>query len=203
MQKSSLLALVATPLLAISTAMAGEGKVDLNGVSSGTYGLDKGHGYIMMTYEHQGYSSPYLRFVGFDADLTLDANNPLKSSVSVNIDPATVDSGVEKFDQHLVSADFFDVENHKEISFVSTKLELTGDNVGVMTGDLTIKGITKPVTLDVKLNKADFAQRANTNKIGFSAKGQVKRSDFDLGLYVPYVGDAVDIIIETEFEQQK
>ncbi len=191
---------------ATSDAEAIEAKSTANAifgpVTSGTYSLDKGHGYITMTYDHQGYSKPYIRFVGFDAELNLNVESPLESSVTVDIDPATIDTGVPAFDDHLKSADIFDVATHSEISFVSTKLEMTGDKTGKMTGDLTMKGITKPVTLDVVLNKADFYKRGNTNKIGFSAKASLMRSEWDLGFAVPFVGDQVDLIIETEFLQK-
>ncbi len=190
---------------ATETIVAEVQKIDtgsgFSAVPSGAYALDKGHGYIMMTYNHQGYSSPYVRFVGFDANLTLDVDNPTNSGVTVAIDPATIDSGVERFDNHLRSDEIFDVANHPEITFVSTALAATGDNTGTLTGDLTIKGNTKSVTLDVTFNKADLG-REGKGKVGFSARGSVLRSDFGVDIYTPYVGDEVDLIIETEFVQQ-
>ncbi len=171
------------------------------GAPSGAYMLDKGHGYILMSYNHQGYSRPELRLVGFDSTLNWNQDDPTASSVSVNIDPATIDSGVPKFDDHLRADDFFDVANNPSITFKSTKLTTSSATSGQMVGDLTIKGITKPVTLDVKFNKAGPA-RGGGSKLGFSAKGQIMRSDFDLGAYVPNVGNEVDILIQVEYDMK-
>ena len=184
---------------AASTEAAAASTAAITGVPSGTYNIEPTHAYITFTYDHQGYSKPYLRFDAFTADLELDVEDPAASSVSVVIDAASINSNVTAFDEHLNSPDFFDTAQFPEITFVSTDLEVTGENTGVMTGDLTAKGITKPVTLDVTFNKAGFYDRANRYKIGFSARGTLMRSDWNLGLYVPYVGDKVDLVIETEF----
>lgn len=171
----------------------------LAGISTGVYNVDPTHGYITFSYDHQGYSRPYLRFRKFSATLNLNAENPANSSVSVVIDAKSIDSGVDVFDGHLNSPDFFDTETFPQITFVSTGLEITGKSSGKMTGNLTAKGITKPLTLDVTFNKADFSARDKKYKIGFSAQGKILRSDWDLGRYVPYVGDEIELIIETEF----
>ena len=164
---------------------------------------DAGHRYITFTYDHQGYSSPYVRWRDWEGELNWNAENPEQSSISVTIDAASVDSGVDAFDDHLKSADFFEVETHPSITFVSTSVEKTGAGTGKITGDLTIKNITKPVVIDTKFNKAAFNERGQVHKIGFSGKAKVLRSDFDVDLAVPFVGDEVTIIIETEFEEAK
>jgi len=91
------------------------------------------------------------------------------------------------------------VENHPEITFVSTNVEKTGDTTGKITGDLTIKGVTKPTMLDVVFNQGAFDERNNRYKLGFSGKTTVKRSDYGVDLYAPTVSDEVEIVIETEF----
>lgn len=169
------------------------------GAISGEYQTDPEHRYITFNYVHQGYSKPYLRWRDWDATLDWNAADPAASSVVVTIDANSIDSGVDRFDGHLRSDDFFDVENHPEITFKSTDLNVTGDDTGTMTGDLTVKGITKPVTLDVKLNRSAFEERAGAYKIGFSATGVVKRSDFDVDAYTPFVSDDVNLNIEAEF----
>lgn len=166
---------------------------------SGVYEDDEKHRYITFTYSHFGFSNPYLRWRDWDATLNWDEDAPENSTINVVIDAASIDSGVDVFDGHLKGENFFDVSNHPEITFVSTGVEKTGENSGTVTGDLTIKGITKPVTLDVQLNNASFDERRNQYKIGFSATAQVKRSDFDVDAYAPGVSDEVDIIIEAEF----
>ena len=175
--------------------------VDLSGAPSGVYTADQGHRYITFTYDHQGYSAPFLRWRSWDATLNWNAEDPTKSTVSVTIDAASIDSGVEAFDAHLKSDDFFDVENYPTISFVSTGIERTGADTGLITGDLTIKETTKPVVVEAKFNKGAFNQRSEAHKIGFSGKAEVLRSDFDVDLAVPFVGDAVTLIIEVEFDE--
>jgi len=177
-------------------------KVDLSAAPSGAYTIDKGHGYITFTYLHQGYSKPYVRWRDWDSTLNWNLENPSLSTVSVAINASSIDSGVDKFDDHLKSADFFEVETYPTINFASTSMTTTGPNTGTMTGDLTIKNTTKPVTLEVTFNKAG-EMRGGGNKIGFSATGSVKRSDFGVDLYVPYVGDDVDLVIEVEYEKSE
>jgi len=166
---------------------------------AGIYKSEETHAYITFQYLHQGYARPTLRWNEFDATIDLNPSNPTDSKLSVTIDAASIDSGVERFDQHLVSADFFDVENHSEITFVSTSLSQTVTGSGTLNGMLTMKGISKPVTLDVKLNKVGEHFQTKKPIIGISASTQIKRSEWDLGLYTPLVGDEVDISIEIEF----
>ena len=90
----------------------------------------------------------------------------------------------------------FDIESD---SIVSTNVEKTGANTGKINGDLTIKGITKPVTLDVTFRKGAYEERGNVYKLGFSGKTEINRSEWGLGAYVPVVSDEVDIVIETEW----
>ena len=146
-----------------------------------------------------GYSNPWLRWRDWDAILEWNAEDPSASSISVVIDTASIDSGVDVFDGHLKSDLFFDVENHSQITFASTGLAAIDDKTGTMTGDLTIMDVTKPVTLDVVFNNAGFSERDGIYKLGFSAKTSVNRSDFGLDYAVPYVSDKVDITIEAEF----
>lgn len=175
--------------------------VDVSGAISGEYKNDKGHGYITFTYSHLDYSNPFLRWRDWDATLDWNAEDPTKSSVAVEIDVNSIDSGVDAFDDHLRASDFFDVAEHPKITFQSTEIVDNGDGMGTMTGDLTIKGITKPVTLFVTFNKAGLEQNWKKYKIGFSARGSVNRSEFDVGAYTPFVSDRVDLIIEAEFDK--
>jgi len=170
---------------------------------AGTYVEDDAHAYINFTYDHQGYSSPYLRFNDFAVVVDYNPEEITASTVNVTINAASIDSGVERFDDHLNSADFFETETYPEITFVSTGLTQETETTGTLTGDLTIKGITKPVTLDVTLNKIGTTMQGDTPKMGLSAKGTVLRSDFDVDAYVPYVSDEVDLIIEVELEKSE
>lgn len=169
---------------------------------SGEYIMDKTHGYVVFSYDHLGFSKPILRFDDIDAVLTLDSTDPTQSKVSVKIDPASINSGVARFDEHLVGEDFFNVAKFPTITFESSDLSQLSSSKGTLTGNLTMKGITKPVTLNVTLNKAGENFRSGNPQAGFSAKGTLNRSDFDLGAYVPNVSDAVELIIEAEFGKQ-
>ena len=163
------------------------------------YKTDPKHRYITFSYSHFGYSDPWVRWRDWDATLDWNAEDPAASSVSVVINAASVDSGVDEFDGHLKGERFFDVENHPEITFVSTSVEKTGDTTGKIIGDLTIKGVTNSETLDVVFNNGDFDQRKNAHKLGFSGKTTVKRSDYDVDFLAPGVSDEVEIVIEVEF----
>ncbi len=130
--------------------------------------------------------------------LNLNQDDVTASKLMVSIDPASIDSGVEKFDDHLKSDDFFDIATHSDISFNATGIEMTGENTMTITGDLTMKGITKPITLDATVNKAANHPMRKTPTIGISASGKLMRSDWDLGRYAPNVGDEVTLNIQVE-----
>jgi len=177
--------------------------VDISGAVPGVYKSEATHAYITFQYLHQGYARPTLRWNEFDATVNLDPSSPTDSTLSVTIDAASIDSGVTKFDEHLVSGDFFDVANHPEITFSSTSLNQIAVGTGKVMGELTMKGITKPVELDVVLNKVGENFRSKKPMLGISAKTQIKRSEWDLGQYTPLVGDDVDISIEVEFIKEE
>jgi len=170
-----------------------------------TYQFDKGHTQIRISWNHLGLSEQSALFRDYSGSVTFDQADVANSAVEMTIDPASVDTGVPKFDEHLKSGDFFNVEQHAEVTFKTTEVVQTGPNTGRMTGDLTIKGITRPVTLDVTLNFAGdhplaaFSDKYKGRKAaGFKATGRVLRSEFDLGRNAPLVSDWVDIEINTE-----
>ena len=169
------------------------------GIPSGTYAMDKEHGYVTFSYSHMGLSNPQLRFRDIDASVTLDADNLENSSVSATINSASIDSGVDRFDDHLNSDGWFNTAAHPEISFKSTSFTRAGQMTGQMTGDMTIMGVTKPVTFDVTLLKAFDHPMKKSPYMGLEGRGTLKRSDFGLGKYVPNVGDEVTIVISGEF----
>lgn len=181
-------------------AAAAAAPVDLSAAKAGVYVADFKHRHILFSYDHQGFSTSYVRWRDWTGELVWDPADPEKSTVSVTIDAGKVDSGVDIFDEHLRGEKFFDTAKHPTITFKSAKLKRKGANAGVMTGDLTIKNVTKPVTLDVVINKAAYSAQQKMSKLGFSAKGVVKRSDWGLDVAIPFVGDEVTITIEAEFE---
>lgn len=171
---------------------------DLSDVPSGEYTLDTSHGYITFTYSHLGFSNPRVGFNSFDTVLELDSNNPENSTVEVTIDASSIDSRVAEFNEHLNGADFFNTAEFPEITFKSTRVEATGDNTFNVTGDLTILGTTKPVTLLTTINKAAEHPMRNVPTVGVSASTRLMRSEWGLGAYVPAVSDEVELSIEVE-----
>ena len=174
----------------------------LSSLPAGTYRLEPTHAYITLSYSHLGFSNPILRFTEFDATAELNPDDPAASTLSVTIDPASIDSAVEKFDEHLKSPDMFDVANHPEITFVATDIAVEGGSTGTLTGDLTMKGVTKPVTLDVTLNGAGEHPMNGADTFGISATGTLDRTEWDLGYAAPNVGEQVDLRIEAEFQRE-
>jgi polyisoprenoid-binding protein YceI len=163
------------------------------------YTFEPTHSQVNFTYMHLGLSqqTQQLRTVG--GTLMLDAEDLTKSSVDVTIDMNSIDTGVAKFDEHLKSADFFDTAQFPTATFKSTAVEKAGDNKLKVAGDLTLHGVTRPVVLDVTVNKLGEHPMAKKPAAGFNATTTVKRSDFGLGGYVPAVGDEVAISIASEF----
>lgn len=173
--------------------------VNLSIAESGIYSTDPRHAYITFSYNHQGMSNPHIRWRSWTGELDWVADDPTASSITVVIEAASIDSGVDIFDAHLRSPNFFDVEAYPQISFVSTSIERTGPNTGAISGDLTIKGNTRQVTIDAIVNGTAHDPDNNVYKLGFSGTASVKRSDFGVDAYVPYVSDEVDIAIDAEF----
>lgn len=167
-------------------------------VRAGAYTLDKAHAKIIWSASHFGFSTYYGEFTDFDAKLNLDPANPANSKLAVTVQTASVNGHNEALEKHLQSADFFDVAKHPTATFVSTKVVPTSATTADVTGDFTLLGVTKPLTLKVTFNKAG-ENMAKTYVAGFSAEGVVKRSDFGMNYAVPGVSDDVKLTISGEF----
>lgn len=167
--------------------------------ASGTYTLDPNHTQVRATWNHLGLSRPGATFGGMSGTIAIDTANPANSSVNVRIPLSGMDSGVDAFDEHLRSADFFDTAAHPEATFVSRSVQFTGlGSAFTVNGDLTIKGITKPVVLHAVLNGAGTHPMAKVPAAGFSAKARIKRSDFGVDMAAPMVSDDVELNITAE-----
>jgi len=171
-------------------------------VKAGTYAVEPTHAKVVYAISHLGFSTYYGTFPKLSGTLVLDPADPSRSKVDITIDVAAVDSNDDKLDAHLRAADFFETDKYPTATFRSTKVERTGDKTARITGDLTLKGVTKPVTLDATFNQAGPNPLSKVYTIGFDATGTVKRSDWGITTYVPAVGDAVELRIGAEFVMQ-
>lgn len=166
------------------------------------YKLDPNHTVVLASWNHFGYSHPTANFGQVDGTLAYDAEDVTKSSVEVTLPLAGLDTFVPKLDEHLKSADFFDAAKYPAITFKSTMVHDMGGGKLTIMGDLTVHGVTKPVTLDATLNKAAFNPMFKADVIGFDATTTIKRSEFGVGAYVPNVGDEIAIRITTEAQSK-
>jgi len=162
------------------------------------YVLDPSHSQIVFNYTHLGFSTTTGMFSGFEGKIMFDAEDAAASSVTVSFPTDTLFTGWDARTAHFLTADFFDAEVNPEISFKSTGIEVTGDNTGKITGDLTINGITKSIVLDATMTQMGEHPMEKKPWVGFDATTTVKRSDFDMGMYAPYVSDDVAISISIE-----
>ena len=177
-------------LLAFSSAMA----------EPVAYEFDLTHTEVSASWVHQGYSRQSLQFTDFDGTLDLDLETPADSTVDITfnlISGMWVGAHHERFITHLNSGDFFDTAVTPTAHFVGTSFETEDGETGVMTGDLTMNGLTHPVSLEVTLNNAGETQDGRS-KLGFTATGSLLRSDWDMGFAVPYVSDEIQLFISTE-----
>jgi len=163
-----------------------------------TYKLDPSHTNVLASWNHFGFSNPSANFGQADGTLVYDAANVSKSSVQVTLPLTGLSALADQFYDHLTGDKWFDAAKYPTATFKSTKVEAAGEGKLKVTGDLTIKGITKPVVLDVTLNKAGEHPMKKVPAIGFDATATVKRSDFGVGAYAPMVSDEVALKITTE-----
>ncbi len=171
------------------------------GIPAGTYAVDKSHTYLTFSYLHQGLSFPLLRIGGIDGELELDPAALEKTQVSIVADAASIKTNTAFFDKELTSPKFFNAVKFPHIAYVADSYEAINESEGALSGQVTIRGITKPLILAVKINGAMVNPITSKPVIGLSASGYVQRSDFGLDRFIPAVADRVDLRIEVEFEQ--
>ncbi len=181
-----------------------------------TYKIDPTHASITWRVNHFGLSNYTARFKNFDATLTFNPADVAANAVEATIDPASVetdypgdykaghaDSPYASWNEDLAkNPQWFNATAHPLITFKSTAATQTSPTTGTLTGDLTFLGVTKPVTLDVTYNGvAQMPWAPDQDKIGFSAKTTLKRSDFGMAAYIPNIADDVEVVIEAEFAE--
>lgn len=169
-------------------------------VLAGAYDLDSAHGKITWSVDHMGFSTYKGQFVNVDADLVLDPANPSASTLTATIPLTDVDSNSDGLDRHLQTADFFDTANHPVATYVSRSVTVNPDDAtrATVVGDLTLRGVTRPVTMEVKFNQAGPSM-GGVYRAGFDGRATIRRSEFGITYGLPLLGDEVDLHIEGEF----
>ncbi|OZB20548.1 MAG: hypothetical protein B7X58_00985 [Marinobacter sp. 34-60-7] len=166
---------------------------------SGTYAFDKegAHQFITFKISHLGYSWLYGRFNDFDGEFVYDAANPENSSVTVNIDPASVDSNHAERDKHLRGEDFLHVGEFPEASFTSKRIVLDEEGEADIIGDLTLRGVTKEITLDAEM-LGHGEDPWGGYRMGFEAETTLRLADFGIDYNLGPAAETVEIEISVE-----
>jgi polyisoprenoid-binding protein YceI len=162
------------------------------------YTVESNHAFVVWSANHFGFSNQMGKFFDISGEIMFDSKNIDKSSVNVTINLNSLVTGSQKFDDHLKSQDFLDVKKFPTAKFVSKKITSVGKDKAKVEGELTLHGVTKPVTLDAKINKVGVSAITQKETVGFSATATIKRSQFGINYAIPNVSDEVTLIIEVE-----
>lgn len=163
------------------------------------YSFDPTHTRIMYAVNHFGFSNVHGEFLGFEGVVNFDPTNVEAAQFDITIEVASVSSGYTTRDEHMRGSNWFSAEEFPTMHFVSTSIEQTGEGTAIMTGDLTLKGVTLPVALDVILNgQGRHPFNAQRQIYGFTATGSLNRSDFGMEYAIPFLGDEITLTIEAE-----
>ncbi|MFA7276281.1 MAG: YceI family protein [Pseudobdellovibrionaceae bacterium] len=183
-------ALGCTAFLALATALPAQ--------AADTYTFDPFHTNLYWKANHFGFSNPSGKFATITGMVALDEAHPDASKVDVVVRTGSVVTGIDLFNEHLRADKFFNSEKFPEATFKSTKVDVMSATTAKVTGDLTLLGVTKPVTLDVTLNKIGENPISKLKTAGFTATGTVKRSEFGITYALPGVSDEVQLTIDAE-----
>jgi polyisoprenoid-binding protein YceI len=169
--------------------------------AAATYEIDPTHTYPRFSYSHFGLSTQLSRFNQTTGTVVWDPASRT-ASVDIVIDMTSVDTGYATFDEHIQAEDFLDTARHPTATFKSTKVTFEGDRPATIEGELTIKGITRPVTLEVTHFTTMVHPMLNKDAIGAMARTVIRRTEFNAGKYAPNVGDEVTVEIALEAVRQ-
>ncbi len=165
------------------------------------YIIDKDHSSLFFLISHAGFANLLVEFKDFAGSFTFDENAVESNTLVIKVVNSSIETHHQGRDDYLRSPDFFNVEEFPEMKFASTKIERTGERTGRVTGDLTLLGVTKPVTLEVTFNRVGpnpFPGYDERMTAGFSARGSLKRSDWGMTTFIPLIGDEISMFIEAE-----
>jgi polyisoprenoid-binding protein YceI len=199
---ATLLACAALPALAQQMPSEAPGAPDPSRVVAGTYQVNSEHTQLLFTVSHLGFSEYTGMFTLPTGTLTLDPANAANDKVDVTFPIAKVRTTVPELDAHLQTADFFDAAKYPTAHFVSTRVTVAGDSATI-DGDLTLHGVTRPISLDARFVGAGKGIMGLPNpNVGFAATTIIKRSDFGLTGGIPLISDDVILTINAAFEQK-
>ncbi len=189
-------------LSATAVAMLGSGQV-LADTHSGTYAFDRDgqHQFIQFRISHLGFSTLYGRFNDFDGRFQYDADNPSESSVSVTVDTSSVDTNHSERDKHLRGEDFLHVSEYPEATFESTSVEVHGDDTATVTGDLTLRGVTREIDLEMELIKHGEDPWGNY-RMGFEGKTTLTLENFGIDYDLGPQAETVTLMLSVEGVRQ-
>ncbi|WP_028081170.1 YceI family protein [Solimonas soli] len=179
-------------LLAVALAAA-----SFTAAAADSYDLEPNHTFPRFAISHLGFSTFHGQFNKTSGTATIDTAKKT-GSVDVTIDVGSISTGVAKLDEHLKTPDFFDAAKYPAITFKSSQFKFDGDQLEKVTGDLTMHGVTKPVTLDVEHFVCKDHPMTKKPACGADLEAKIKRSDWGISTYVPMVGDEVELSIEVE-----
>ena len=162
-----------------------------------TYHFDNQHTYVLWHASHFDFSHPSGKWMA-EGTLILDEDKPEQSKVQATIHIADLTTGIKQLNEHLLGPLFFDAKKYPTATFVSDKVVVSGKDIAKVHGILTVHGVSKPVTLEVTLNKQGLSPITNKETIGFSGQTTLKRSDFDINTLLPGISDEIKIEIEAE-----
>ena len=188
---------------ALSLGLAFAAATTLSIAKPVAYQIDPTHTATVFTWNHFGFSTPSANFTDIQGVINVDNEKPANSSVNVIIPMSSVNTSVTALDKEFQTKDWFDAATYPNITFKSTKVETKDKKNFKITGNLTIKGVTKPVVLDAVLNKQADHPMTKAPTIGFNATTSFDRSAFGIGNYVPNVGDKITVKITTEASVRK
>lgn len=177
------------------------GQRDISRITAGTYATDPAHTLVGWKVDHLGFNDYFGQFGNVTGTLVLDPANPSRASVDVTIPISGLATASSALTTHMQTADFFDMANHPTARFTSTAVEVNADRV-LIAGDLTIRGVTRPVILGTRFVGAGANPMNRKETVGFHATTTIRRSDFGMTYGVPMVSDAVELTISAAFEKQ-
>lgn len=188
--------------IAIVAAMIAGLQTGATAARAADYAIDLSHSHVVFLIDHLGFSKMIGLFTDFGGTFSFDPGSVPASKLTVRIKTDSLQTQHAQRDKDLKGADWFNVTEFPEMTFAGTEFTKKDERMGTITGNLTLRGVTKPVTLNVTLNKVGQNPLDKMNSAGFSARGTFKRSDFGIKTFLGPIGDDVDLIIEVEGKQK-